>query len=300
MPGAGVADEKSQPLEMQDGSSGRRPALAVIANLLLPPLGHLYVGAARRGLLIWVASRAVASAVPLLLLFLAPGRASILGMTVILVAATLVLPIDAFVLARRAKFSYRLRPYNRWYAYLAVAVLVGVTGEMLRQALRMQVQGFRIPSSAMTPTLLEGDFFYIDKTVYRRQKPHRGDIVVFPFPQDPTKDFVKRVIGLPDEVIEIRNKEVLVDGAVLNEPYAVYSDPAIRPAGYDPRDNFGPYKIRPRELFVMGDNRDDSNDSRYWGALSTGSIKGRALVIYWSWDGARAAVRWNRIGMRPG
>ena len=123
---------------------------------------------------------------------------------------------------------------------------------------------------------------------------------MFPFPQDPTKDFVKRVVGLPDEVIEIRNKQVLVDGTVLNEPYAVHSDPANRPAGYDLRDNFGPYKIRPRELFVMGDNRDNSNDSRYWGTISSGSIKGRALVIYWSWDGARATLRWNRIGIRPG
>ena len=174
MPEPVMTYENSQPPELQDGSSGRRPVLAVIANLFLPPLGHQYVGAARRGLLIWVACMAVTSAAALLLL-LAPGRASILGMAIILVAAVLVLPIDGFVLARRAKSGYRLRPYNRWYAYLAVAVLVFVTGQAVRQALRMPVQAFRIPSGAMTLTLLLGDFIYINpvnsRTVVNAKTP---------------------------------------------------------------------------------------------------------------------------------
>src|SRR4029079_16650675 len=99
------------------------------------------------------------------------------------------------------------------------------------------------------------------------RKPHRGDVIVFQFPQDPTKDFIKRCIGTQGQTITIHDKRVAVDGKQLVEPYAIHSDPSIKPAGYDYRDTYGPFTVGPNQMFMMGDNRDNANDSRYWGPL---------------------------------
>jgi signal peptidase I len=124
----------------------------------------------------------------------------------------------------------------------------------------------------------------------------RGDIVSFPFPKDPAVDFIKRIVGLGGEQLEIRAKKVYIDGRELDEPYVQWTDPDIR-AG-SARDHFGPVQIPENELFVMGDNRDRSNDSRFWGFLPRDNVKGRAFSIYWSWDPADFSVRWKRIGTR--
>jgi signal peptidase I len=172
------------------------------------------------------------------------------------------------------------------------------------------IQAFRIPSASMQDTLLIGDFLFVNKFEYGPKipfthirlpgfrKPHRGDVIVFQFPQDPTKDFIKRAIATAGETISIRDKKVSVDGRQLTEPYAIHSDPSIKPAGYDYRDNYGPFTVGPNQMFMMGDNRDNSNDSRYWGALDMDLVKGHAMFIYWSWDGERNWPRWNRI-FRP-
>ena len=169
------------------------------------------------------------------------------------------------------------------------------------------IQAFRIPSASMEETLLVGDFLFVNKFEYGPKipftevrlpglrAPKRGDVIVFQFPQDPSKDFIKRCVATGGQTLEIRNKQVAVDGKVLNEPYAIHTDPNVRPAGYDYRDNFGPITVGDGQLFMMGDNRDNSNDSRYWGALPMNLIKGRALFLYWSWDGDRNWPRWNRI-----
>ena len=127
------------------------------------------------------------------------------------------------------------------------------------------------------------------------RQPKRGDVIVFQFPQDPTKDYIKRCIGKGGETIEIKNKAVSVNGTPLVEPYAIHSDPNVKPGGYEYRDNFGPFTVPPGEMFMMGDNRDNSNDSRYWGTLAMDLVKGRAMFLYWSWDSDRNWPRWNRI-----
>jgi signal peptidase I len=169
------------------------------------------------------------------------------------------------------------------------------------------IQAFRIPSESMLDTLLVGDFLFVNKFEYGPKlpfthirlpgirKPQRGDVIVFQFPQDPTKDFIKRCIATGGQTVEIRNKQVYVDGVKLREPYAVHKDPGIRPPGYDFRDNFGPYTVPPGELFMMGDNRDNSNDARFWGPLKMDLVKGRAMFLYWSWDSQKNWPRWNRI-----
>ncbi|MEW6268392.1 MAG: signal peptidase I [Thermodesulfobacteriota bacterium] len=167
------------------------------------------------------------------------------------------------------------------------------------------VQAFKIPSGSMLPTLQIGDHLLVNKLLYGIRipvygtrllgyfEPERGDIIVFVYPEDREKDFIKRVVGVPGDEIEIRNKRLYRNGEpVGEEPYAQYSEPSE--AG--PRDNFGPVTVPEGHVFVMGDNRDHSFDSRFWGFVPYEDIKGKAFVIYWSWDGDDSWVRWSRIG----
>lgn len=170
------------------------------------------------------------------------------------------------------------------------------------------VQAFKIPSGSMKNTLLVGDhilvnkFIYgvklpfIDKTIIPIENPKRGDIIVFQFPEDPSKDFIKRVIGVGGDVIKIRNKKLYVNGHLVKNKHGIYKDPRIFPASLQPRDNFGPITVPKGKLFVMGDNRDFSYDSRFWGFVDLSAVKGEAFIVYWSWNKKDFSVRWNRIG----
>ncbi len=169
------------------------------------------------------------------------------------------------------------------------------------------VQAFKIPTGSMETNLLIGDHLLVNKFVYSPslgpledkllpKKPiERGDVVVFKFPEDPNRDFIKRVIGLPGETIEIRNKTVFVNGKPLDEPYVHFLEPPLRPDDPEYREGRveawpppGTPNVVPTEsLFVMGDNRDNSRDSRYWGFLPRDQVKGRALLVYWSYEAAR-------------
>lgn len=169
------------------------------------------------------------------------------------------------------------------------------------------VQAFKIPSGSMEKNLLIGDHLLVNKVVYSPslgpfedallgKKPiGRGHVVVFKFPEDPNRDFVKRVVGLPGETVEIREKTVYVDGQPLVEPYVQFLEPPLLPS--DPEyglrgegmrgENWGPRKIPPDHLFVLGDNRDNSRDSRFWDFLPSDQVKGRALLVYWSYEASR-------------
>ena len=142
------------------------------------------------------------------------------------------------------------------------------------------VQAFKIPSGSMLPTLRIGDHILVNKFIYFFEPIRRGDIIVFKFPQDETRDFIKLVIGLPGETLEVRGREVLINGVPLKEPYAVYSDGPFAQALE--RERLGPLVIPPGKLFMMGDNRDHSMDSRAWGLLDLHKIKGKAFIVYFS------------------
>ncbi len=162
-------------------------------------------------------------------------------------------------------------------------------------------QAFSIPSGSMEKTLLIGDYLLVNKLSYGVRnpldnkvliplgQPQRGDVVVFIFPQDPSKDYIKRVIGLPGDTVQIANKKVLVNGKAYETPQAHYEDTLIIPAPRNPiesaRDNFGPVVVPPSSYFVMGDNRDRSYDSRFWGFVPMDNFRGKAMVIYFSWAG---------------
>ncbi len=170
------------------------------------------------------------------------------------------------------------------------------------------VQAYKIPSGSMVPTLLIGDYLLVNKLAYGiknplkndflyfRRLPKRQEIVVFTYPLNKKLDFIKRVIGLPGDTIQIINKKVYVNGKLLKEPYVRFSDLEIYPEEISPRDNYGPIKVPPKHIFVMGDNRDQSYDSRFWGFVPIKYLKGKALIIYFSWDSKHFKVRFNRIG----
>ncbi len=172
------------------------------------------------------------------------------------------------------------------------------------------VQAFKIPSGSMEPTLLIGDHLLVNKFIYgikipfvdRKflvyKEPKRGDIVVFIFPKDKKKDFIKRVVGGPGDTVEVRQKKIYINGKYWDDPYGVYRDAEV--TGMVPRDNFGPVVVPPDNVLVMGDNRDRSYDSRFWGFVPFDQIKGKALILYWSWDklssNVSEKVRFKRIG----
>jgi signal peptidase I len=170
------------------------------------------------------------------------------------------------------------------------------------------VQAFKIPSGSMIPTLLIGDHILVNKFIYGTlppfsdkrvlsiTAPRKGDIVVFKYPEDPNKDFIKRVVGVEGDLVEEKNKVIFVNGVKSTETYTQHTDESIRPGGLEPRDNFGPYRIPKDKLFVMGDNRDQSYDSRYWGYVDMKDLRGKAFIIYWSWDSLKSFPRFGRIG----
>ncbi|MEA1947361.1 MAG: signal peptidase I [Thermodesulfobacteriota bacterium] len=186
------------------------------------------------------------------------------------------------------------------------AILVAIVLALFIRA--FIIQAFKIPSGSMKQTLLIGDHILVNKFIYGVKipfsqttiipikNPKRGDIIVFKFPEDPSKDFIKRVIGVAGDVIEVRDKKVYVNHALLNHDYGIHTDPNIFPSLIQPRDNFGQVVVPEHSLFVMGDNRDQSYDSRFWGFVDLKAVKGKALIIYWSWDKENFGARWNRIG----
>jgi signal peptidase I len=137
---------------------------------------------------------------------------------------------------------------------------------------------------------------YWNKTIIPFKEPRRADIIVFKFPQDPSKDFIKRVIGVGGDVVESRDKQLYVNHKRVNHDFGVHTDPHIISGKLRPRDNFGPITVPKNSLFVMGDNRDESFDSRFWGFVDLKAVNGKAFIIYWSWDKQDFGVRWNRLG----
>ena len=167
---------------------------------------------------------------------------------------------------------------------------------------------YKIPSRSMVETLLVGDHILVNKFIYgvkipllRRtiipvKDPQRGDIVVFIYPNDRSKDFIKRVIGVGGDKIEIRNKKIFINNQAYKDSYGIYSDNMIFPASMQPRDNFGPVTVPKGSIFVMGDNRDESLDSRFWGFVDLKDVEGKAFIIYWSWNRDQHNLRWERLG----
>jgi len=178
------------------------------------------------------------------------------------------------------------------------------------------IQAFKIPSGSMQNTLLIGDHILVSKFAYGvhipnvipflniklfddivlfQKTPKREDIIVFKYPKNENRDFIKRVIGIPGDLLEVRQQKVFINGKLINEKYARHTDISQK-IRLVPRDDFGPIVVPPGHLFMMGDNRENSQDSRFGGFLEINKIKGKALVIYWSWNSENSWVRFDRFG----
>jgi len=178
------------------------------------------------------------------------------------------------------------------------------------------VQAFKIPSGSMLPTLQIGDHLLVNKFIYGVKMPMSGtvlipwkspvrdDIVVFRFPKDRSIDYIKRVVGVAGDTIELKNKQLYINGEAINNPHAHFTSNTLMKAGAGPRDTMGPVKVPEGSIFVMGDNRDNSYDSRFWGFVDLRDVLGKAFILYWSWDLQEpllsvdrfTSIRWSRIG----
>jgi len=271
----------------------RIPVIAAVLSLVAPGLGQLYNGQILKGIIFFLAFLLIPT-----ILFLVGFQSQFLGLAAIFIIAFcfwVFIIAEAFVAAKRKK-EVVLKAYNKWYLYLLIILLVNATYFIPRDStvnFASKVFGFRvykIPAGSMEPTLLIGDYLVTDSKYFKKAEPQRGDLAILQNPKDPSKDFIKRVIALEGEKIEVKNKQVYINDEVLAESYVVHndvnSDMAIR-------DNFGPEVVPPKHCFVLGDNRDNSMDSRWWGSIPLGNIKGKPLYIYWAKDKSRIGKKLN-------
>ncbi len=185
----------------------------------------------------------------------------------------------------------RKKPKPLWREYLEVVLISLAAAIFLRL---LVVSAYRVDSGSMEDALFEGDYIFVNKLAYKFGAPEVGDIIIFKYPLDPTKDYIKRVIALPGQSVEIVDKIVYVDDQLAHIfPLAKNSDPKILAAQLSSRDNFGPIQVPEGQYFVLGDNRDISQDSRYWGFVPATHIKGKAVFVYWSWEPDPDAPEWH-------
>jgi signal peptidase I len=229
------------------------------------------------------------------------------------------------------------RPRWQWRVFSDYARTVILAVGLFVLLRSFVVEAFKIPTGSMENTLLVGDFLLVNKAVYGAEvpftgkrlpafrHPERGDVIVFKWPKDPSKNFVKRLIGLPGDTVEMRDGSVYLDGQLLHEQFVVHTEPNTDPAGeefrwqrdflvrgaaasdgvHPSRNNWGPLVVPDRHYFVLGDNRDNSYDSRYWGFVPDSLVTGRPLIVYYSYRRDTphpypwlTDIRWDRLGTR--
>jgi signal peptidase I len=213
--------------------------------------------------------------------------------------------VDAIRSAIKSARGRKPKSYNRWSVYVCILVVYSGFTFLLPNPQKDfgDIKTFKIPSQSMQPTVEAGDYIACDLTYYRSRPPRRGDIIVFKYPRDETIDYIKRIVGLPGDTIELRQNILYVNDKKIEEPYAVYGGNGDGPKPLP--QNYGPYFISENEYFVMGDNRDNSSDSRFFGSVGRENIEGKAILVYFSWDmelpllsfpGKLASIRFSRIG----
>ena len=271
----------------------RRPLIAALLTLVTRGFGHLYAGEPKKGLVLFSVELLFVTVFAVSSLSILPN-VSALAAAVLAGSAFLLYCIYDAVSISRKKRNYELAKYNSASVYAGCFVIFSLLIPLLVSAAIKTyiVQAYKVPGGSMVPSLLIGDYFLVNKHIYRTSEPKRGEIIVFPFPEDTERDFVKRLIAIGGDTVEIRNKKLYVNDREQIEPYKIHTDRRMRAK----RDNVGPITVPHGQLFFLGDNRDYSYDSRFWGFVPRDAIKGRAISLYWSWDAETGSVRWVRIG----
>ena len=277
-----------------------KPRKAWVAGLLsffTIGLGHIYAGEVKKGIILYFCQGLIL-AILLPLLIVKPNIYALLFALILGLVYFLYSLIDAIKTAKSNSVSYFLKKFNKWYIYLGCWVLASFVVQPIVETFTKNntIKAYKIPSGAMIPTLLVGDHILVNRFIYKANKPERSDIIVFEYPEDPSKDFIKRLVAIEGDIVEIKNKKLFVNGILQNENFVIHKENNIFTASQNPRDNFGPITVPNNSLFFMGDNRDNSFDSRFWGFVDKSKIKGKAVSLYWSWDEENFRVRWDRIG----
>ena len=272
----------------------RSPWAAGLLSLVIPGLGHVYNGEPGLGLLAYLSQPVLFAFGNILFFATFPGTVAVLTL---LLALYLGIAVHAALRARRLG-EVSLRWYNHVAVYLLVGVGVSILGgltfkHVVLPALRYRT--FQTAAASMEPSLQIGDHFIVDTWAYRKQPPQRGDLIVFRFPNDPARDFVKRCVAVSGDVVAIHDKQLSIDGQPVAEPYVTHVDPEVlHDTGLSPvavRDQYGPEKIPPGSCFSLGDNRDNSYDSRFYGSVRPDLLEAKALYVYWSKNGSRMGRR---------
>ena len=302
--------------------SRRKPWLAGLVSLLVPGLGHLYAGRPREAAVAFLVSELAITTVLVPVFLLVPPLnvlIAILGLLVLVIG----IPLHA-ARAASASPAYQLRWYNRWYVYLGLWVVSAVLLQWRYDYTKAHlVEAFRVPSGSMEPTVRAGDYLYVGKWEATRRDLRHGRVVVFESVEEPGLKVIKRVIGLPGDTLRMAGGTLYRNRKPLTEPYTIRLDPGRSEdpvqrakmrywqvdhlagqasATYQPDlEEWGPLVVAADSLFVLGDNRDASYDSRYWGFLPRGNVVGQPRVVYFSYDPKGSApflrrVRWGRIG----
>jgi signal peptidase I len=285
----------------------RNPIISLLLSILSPGLGQIYNGQLKKGIILY----GIGIFLILIGHFLCSTFYGLLIWWLLLLALYPYIIFNALITSIKTK-TINLKFYNKWYIYLlCIPIMNSLFFGTIALKSKIGPKAYRIVSASMYPSLQIGDLLTVNyvygfrnsqtlETGTTKNKPQRGDIVVYTFPPDPSKDYLHRVIGLPGERIQIIKKKVYIDGRLMETPQAVYDDPAVTPPppapADSPRDNLGPIVVPTNAYFVMGDNRDHSFDSRFWGVVPLKSIIGKASYIYFSMDPQSHQIRWNRIG----
>jgi signal peptidase I len=264
----------------------RNPFIAALLSLFASGLGQIYNGTGALGLVLFLISIALS------FLWAVPGWLHhFIGLAALVIVMTvfrLSVIVHAFIQARRIREN-ELKKYQKLSVYaFFIIISIGLNFVLPKTRLSslLGISPYKVASASMMPTVHKDDFLIADPRAYDSQMPQRGDLIVFIYPGDLSKQYLMRVIALEGETVEIKNKQVFIANEPLQETYKVHQDIAVD----NRRDNFGPLKIPAGRCFVLGDKRDNSYDGRFWGALPLANVKGKALYVYWAKDKKRIGL----------
>ena len=288
-----------------DLSKRRNPWLAGFLRLAGVPIGQLYGGHLWRSIVLAVTCLVVLPVSTFFIIRLPLPRLFTCLVLMFVLAIPILLAVDAFFLTRRKRYA-QLARYQRWWVYLLAFLAASCLGTFISYGIRLYVaEAFIVPGRAMLPTIQHNDRILVDKFYFDPSELHRNDLAVYWSPDPESQSQLKRILGLPGEIVEIRNEQLFIDGDKISDRNAIFD--ADRPL-IPELTNFGPITIPEGSYFVLGDNRRLSKDSRIEGPISFDSFIGVARTIYWSNDyefvsDLRAppvcgAIRWDRIGKR--
>ena len=280
-------------VRMNPKSPPRRTWIAVLLQLITPGMGNMYCGRFLRGVLIYAANWLIWTGCLVSVLW-TPPLINIAIPLIGLVSLYVFNILDVVRFARQNTPTYQNVRYYRWYSYVGAYALAYVFSTfVVAPSVAIVFGAFRNTTASMEPTLCAGERFIVNKTAYLLSDPHRGEVVLFSRPGEKVQ-FVKRVIGLPGELIEIRGKAVFINGRTIEEPYVLLPKNRASPGEFTT-----PTVVPTDSYYLLGDNRDNSQDSRFFGPIRRADIHGRVRAVYFSRDVTSGAMRWGRFGQIP-